>query len=356
MKKQLTAFLSAAVLTCGAVPAAETILPDFAQTGISASAADYTPAKVTGVKASSITQTAATLKWSKAAKAKGYRIYIYNTKTKKYTKVTTISKNTTTSYKLTGLKADTTYKYKVRAYNKVNGKTIWGTSSAAVTVKTKSYTPAQVTGLKAISLTDTTGKLTWTKVSGAKGYRVYVYNTSTKKYEKLTTISNADTTSYKLSGLKAGTEYKYKVRAYTKQNGTTYWGKPSDAYTLRPSDNETAKAVRQAGEEEFYSFVEFAQMYNWSAENIKVLRETDTQYGICVEFYSPINRDILVACACKAEIVNGEIQVLWCNPTVGDSRGAPIPENNYTYDNFEYREDFGKDRLITLIKDYGYTN
>lgn len=359
MKKQITAFLTAAVLSFGAVPAAETVLPDSVQTGISASAADNAPAKVKGVKASSVTQTTALLSWNSVSKAKGYRIYVYDAKAKKYTKVTTV-KSTAVSYKLIGLTPDTEYKYKVRAYKKVNDKTVWGTASEAAAFTTKTYAPAQVKNVKASAKSASKIKLSWGKVTNAKGYRIYKYNDSTKKFEKVTTVGSG-TTSYTVSGLSKGKSYKFKVRAYRKVSGVTYWGKPSTAVsvTTKKVDEQMAQELRQAGEEEFYDMVEFAQMYNWSAENIKVLRETDTQYGICVEFYSPLSREILVVSACKVEMINDAIQVLWCNPfnlTVTDSRGAPIPGYNYTYDNFEYRKDFGKDRLITLIKDYGYTN
>lgn len=103
-------------------------------TAIAVSASDKAPSQVTNVKSNSLTSTAAQLSWDKVNNAKGYRIYVYNTGTKKYSKVITIPKNTTTSYKLTGLKGGKEYKYKVRAYQKTNGQTLWGRSSKAVTV------------------------------------------------------------------------------------------------------------------------------------------------------------------------------------------------------------------------------
>ena len=105
-------------------------------TAISASAADTAPAQVKGVKASGVSYKTATLTWNKVKGAKGYRIYVYDTAAKNYKKVTTISKNTT-SYKLTGLQQGKTYKYKVRAYKKIDGKNVWGKSSSAVSFSTK---------------------------------------------------------------------------------------------------------------------------------------------------------------------------------------------------------------------------
>lgn len=63
-------------------------------------------------------------------------------------------------------------------------------------------------------------KLTWKKVTGADGYRVYQYNSKTGKYEKIKTLTG---TSYTVKKLKAGTTYKFAVKAYTKDNGETLW-------------------------------------------------------------------------------------------------------------------------------------
>ena len=70
------------------------------------------------------------------------------------------------------------------------------------------------------SQTTTTITLKWSKVTGADGYRVYKYNSKTKKYEY---YKSTTSTSLKISKLKEGTAYKYKVRAYKKTaSGTVY--------------------------------------------------------------------------------------------------------------------------------------
>lgn len=232
MKKTLVSTITAlAIIATQALPMTAISTPDIiADTVITTSAANYAPAKVTGVKASK-SYTTITLSWTKVSKAKGYRVYIYDTATKKYKKITTISKSGTTSYKVTGLTADTAYKFKVRAYRKVSGKTYWGKSSAAVSATTKSYAPVRVTNLTAKATSQTAGALTWKKIANATGYRVYVYNTATKKYVKVSTITSNKNT-YNLTGLKAGTSYKYKVRAYRKVSGKNYWGTSSAAVTL----------------------------------------------------------------------------------------------------------------------------
>lgn len=61
-------------------------------------------------------------------------------------------------------------------------------------------------------------KLSWDKVYGAYGYRIYKYNEKTKKYDVVTKLTTKN--SYTVKDLKAGTEYKFKVTAY----GKSEWG------------------------------------------------------------------------------------------------------------------------------------
>lgn len=61
--------------------------------------------------------------------------------------------------------------------------------------------------------------LTWDSASGADMYRVYKYNDKTGKYEKYKDVKSAKCT---VSGLKAGTKYKFQVVAYSKNKDGKY--------------------------------------------------------------------------------------------------------------------------------------
>ena len=61
--------------------------------------------------------------------------------------------------------------------------------------------------------------LTWDKADGADMYRVYKYNDKTGKYEKYKDVKSAKCT---VSGLKAGTKYKFKVVSYSKNKDGKY--------------------------------------------------------------------------------------------------------------------------------------
>lgn len=187
------------------------------------------PAKVSGVSTAVRSSTYLTLSWDKVSGASGYRIYKYNTSSKAYEKVTTISKGSTVSYKITGLTVATEYQFKVRAYKKTDTGTLWGSSSSAYKDCTK---PAQTKNLKAATKSSAV-TLTWSKVARAGGYRIYRYNSKTKKYEKIATVKGNKTFSYKNTKLKKGSTMKYKVRAYKTYNGTNYYGAYSEVVSIK---------------------------------------------------------------------------------------------------------------------------
>jgi hypothetical protein len=77
--------------------------------------------------------------------------------------------------------------------------------------------------LKAVALGGRKVKLTWSKVSYASGYSVYVRYPGTRKYVRAVTKSAA-VKSVTHKGLSRNKVYYYKVRAYKRVNGKTYYG------------------------------------------------------------------------------------------------------------------------------------
>jgi hypothetical protein len=75
-------------------------------------------------------------------------------------------------------------------------------------------------------------KLTWGKVANADGYIVYIKYPGTKKYVKAVT-RNRTVKSVVHRGLSKGKVYRYKVRAYKKVKGKTYYGPYSKARKVR---------------------------------------------------------------------------------------------------------------------------
>lgn len=97
-----------------------------------------------------------------------------------------------------------------------------GTKKLTFTIKPK--ITKKITATQTISSI----KLSWSKVTGATGYRVYKYNKNSDKYVKFKDVKKNSLT---ISELNEGSKYKYKVRAYTKKNNnTTIWGDCSKVF------------------------------------------------------------------------------------------------------------------------------
>ena len=174
--------------------------------------------KVTGLKATTVSMTSAKLSWTAVTGATGYNVQKYTDGAWK-----TVKNVTGTSYTVTGLKTDSTYSFRVRAYRTVSDVKKYGTASS-----TLKYTAGVgvVSNVKISSGNYNSATLTWSKISGITGYQVYKYDYSNtgKGWYKVKTISSASTTSYKLSSLVTGTKYAFKVRAYYKTSSKTYYG------------------------------------------------------------------------------------------------------------------------------------
>ena len=166
-------------------------------------------------KTSKITSTesdsAVKLTWNKVKGATGYRVYLYNTKTKKYEKA---GDTTGTSYTVKKLKSGTTYKLAVKAYTKVGKKVYWASSYTEITTATKPAAPAVKTKAGSKKVT-----LSWEKVRGATGYQIYMMN-SEGKFEKIATTKEL---KYVKTGLKKGSTYSFRVRAYKKLDSKTLY-------------------------------------------------------------------------------------------------------------------------------------
>lgn len=94
------------------------------------------------------------------------------------------------------------------------------------------------------TVSDTSIKLTWSKVSGASGYRVYQYKNKEWAVIKSSTTSN----TYTIKSLKPATSYKFAVKTYKKSGSKTTWSdaKKITVKTAAVSNPKTVKAT--AGE------------------------------------------------------------------------------------------------------------
>jgi Fibronectin type 3 domain-containing protein len=171
--------------------------------------------------------TSLKISWSAISQADGYEIYRATSASGKYTLIKTV---TGTTFNNTGLKFNTSYYYKVRAYSLVNGKKVYGAYSAVKNLKVLVNSPS----LTAVSASYNTTKLTWSKLSGATGYEVYRYDTKAKAWKKITTITKNATVTFTDKSLITGTTYQYRVRGYRTVGGKKIYGVYSKTMIATP--------------------------------------------------------------------------------------------------------------------------
>lgn len=183
------------------------------------------PSVVTGIRSTSNTSTSNTITWNASKKAEGYEIYQWIGTTDSYKLI-----GTTTSTKFTNSKksSGTMYRYKVRAFNNVDGQRIEGAYSSEFTTCTL---PANVSFSLCSTDVDSI-TLNWNKVSKATGYQVEMYTNGTWK-----TLSTISGTSYTASDLSQNTAYRFRVRAIRYYNYINYYGGYTEKdITIRPAN------------------------------------------------------------------------------------------------------------------------
>lgn len=166
------------------------------------------------------------LSWQAVEGATGYRIYMYNSKTKKYKKLADVEG---TSYKATKLSSGKTYKFRIKAFTKKGKTTYYSAKYKSVSVAAK---PARAALTSVISNTTGQVRLNWKTVSGASGYQI-VYSTSKKfKSVKKVTVNKQSKSSAAVKKLVKGKKYFFKIRAYRTVNGKNIYGAYSEVKSI----------------------------------------------------------------------------------------------------------------------------
>ncbi|MBQ8790372.1 MAG: fibronectin type III domain-containing protein, partial [Ruminiclostridium sp.] len=189
-------------------------------------ASKYSPtvtvnARMTSVKnftSPSRSTSAIRLNWKKNAYADGYVIEQYDGS--KWVQIADITDGETITYKVTGLKSGTAYKFRMKAYAITKyGVTIYGAKTDTLTANTQA---SAVTGLALKSRSSTALRLKWTKNAAVDGY--VIEQKIGGEWVQIADIDNYATTEYKVTGLKASTKYSFRMKAYaiTKYGDKTY--------------------------------------------------------------------------------------------------------------------------------------
>ncbi|MFQ7244451.1 MAG: cellulase family glycosylhydrolase, partial [[Eubacterium] siraeum] len=157
-------------------------------------------------KVKSKTNISANLQWDKNTSASGYELQKYNGSN--WETIKTFTSNANTSFNVTGLKASTTFKFRLRAYKTIDNVKEYS-AFTYLDVNTRPYT---TTGMKCSSKTNVSANLQWNKNISANGYVLDKYDGS--KWVTIKTFTSNANTSFNVTGLKASTTFKFRLRAY----------------------------------------------------------------------------------------------------------------------------------------------
>ena len=306
-KRLLVTTLALAVACTFAVPALAETTTDYAdkQTVIATDvkATSWTSpklkkAKLNLIKVASYSYDKIKLTWEPLSGVDGYQIYRATSKSGTYKKVSTVTDPTKSTYINGSRTCGKTYYYKVRAYKKISGKTVYSKFSSVMSAAPKpakvtitdAYAPDTAVTTIAIDFktvrgaTDYEGQINQIMDGEETGFRNYSYDEdglrrtfSTYKtrlamlkkqnpsgYVSITTFENGKPSSKRLtveeyaeskigknqmqiSLVQDDSVYQFRVRAYRTVNGKKIYGPWSDTYTLKETLNidEIYKELRQ---------------------------------------------------------------------------------------------------------------
>lgn len=171
---------------------------------VTASAASYAPSKVTMKSATISTSGRLQLSWNQVSNANGYRVKFLDYSKKKVT-TKNLAGKTNTAYSTT-VDKNTVYRVSVSAYRVKNSKKWYSAevqfvASAARVYGSKNATKSAIT-------------VTWNKLKGVNGYRIYRSWSANSGYTYYKTLS-ATSTQYRFTGLTSKRRYiaiiPYKV-------------------------------------------------------------------------------------------------------------------------------------------------
>jgi fibronectin type 3 domain-containing protein len=193
------------------------------------------PGVPVGLKAVSASYNSIKANWNTVAGATKYYIYRSDSLNGTYTYVTSTTRTYTTDTSLTTGK---TYYYKVKARLTVGAINYDSALTAAVSTKPMPSTPA---GLKAVSASYNSIKVSWNAVDGATKYYIYRSDSLNGTYTYVTSTTRTTTTN---ASLTTGKTYYYKVKARLTIGGIDYDSALTAAVSAKPIPTPTGlKAV-----------------------------------------------------------------------------------------------------------------
>ena len=200
-------------------------------------------ASVSGVKLAGRAADALRVSWNRNTSADGYIVEIY--KDGAWARAGKITTDSTTDFKVTGLKASTFYKFRVKAYKMSGNTAVYSDYGTTLTARTN---PSVITGAKLAGRAADALRISWDRNTSADGYIIEIYKDGA--WSRAVKTTNNSITTYRAEGLKASTVYKLRVRAYKMDGTAAYYGNYSAEVTARtnPSVIKGAKLAGRAAD------------------------------------------------------------------------------------------------------------
>ena len=187
----------------------------------------------TGFAAESATSSSISLKWDKNANASGYEIEQY--KGGKWTQIAKINNSSTVSYNVSGLAADTTYTFRMRAYKTLSSGTSYS-DYVRLVAKTQLTNTDKFVGT---AISPTAVKLDWNRNDKVTGYIIEQYKGG--KWTQIAVTKNNTTLTFTVKGLADATPYSFRIKTYKNADGKTNYS----GYTTVKAETPSA-AVKNA--------------------------------------------------------------------------------------------------------------
>lgn len=183
------------------------------------------PAAPTGLVATASSSSQINLTWADVAGETGFKLERKTGLAGSYAQIATIAAGTTI-YSNTGLTANTTYYYRIRATNS-GGDSPYSLETNATTFNAP---PAAPTGLAATAASSSQINISWADVANETGFKIERKTGSGGTYAEIATVG-AGVVTYNNTGLAAATTYFYRVRA-SNTAGDSGYSNETSATTL----------------------------------------------------------------------------------------------------------------------------
>ncbi len=173
-------------------------------------------AKVTSLRAKDRDNDEVELGWKPVEGASGYEVYRYSVKDSQWILLGRTDDN---DFDAENLLSASVYSFRVRGFARnTDGDVVYGSYSNTYKTCTR---PNDIKNLRASEKSASSITLKWNSVKRASKYQVYLYDDASGTWDRLITTTK---TSYKVTGLKSNTSYKFRIRAYRDAADSRYYG------------------------------------------------------------------------------------------------------------------------------------